>query len=312
MSELICTIFNVEHGFCAFVRSPNKYGLLIDCHSRANFSPIKWIRKTYHIDSSDNPKIKYYKGKRFALCIVTHMHSDHFHDVGSFDKKQDGPKQLRKDDKTLKFIDEMIDEMIKDGAKGAEGRRKLQALRKFKKFCAAYTEDDTTVDWGFELSTHQLSYSDADDVSDGSSHLINNRSYVIAIEFAGKKILIPGDIEAEGWEKALENENFQKLVAGTDFFVASHHGHKSGFTKKVLEHSGKPDIFIVSAGQGGAQIDKSYSKSENSNGYLIDGDIVKSHSVSTCGRGKSIEITVRDDGTSRIRLLEAKDNLSAN
>ena len=46
--------------------------------------------------------------------------------------------------------------------------------------------------------------------------------------------------------------------------------------------------------------------------YLIDGDIVKSHSVSTCGRGKSIEITVRDDGTSRIRLLEAKDNLSAN
>lgn len=37
MKNLECIIFNVDHGFAAFIKSPNNYGLMIDCGSRVKF-----------------------------------------------------------------------------------------------------------------------------------------------------------------------------------------------------------------------------------------------------------------------------------
>ncbi|GAF71075.1 unnamed protein product, partial [marine sediment metagenome] len=72
---------------------------------------------------------------------------------------------------------------------------------------------------------------------------------------------------------------------------------------------GTPDIYIVSARSGDERVDSSYSNKEYSNGYKIEGDSRKSRMVSTRERGKSIEITIWDDGSDQIRLLETKDNL---
>jgi hypothetical protein len=43
MSGLRVIVFDVEEGFCAFVRSPNNYALLIDCGMTEKFSPIEYI-----------------------------------------------------------------------------------------------------------------------------------------------------------------------------------------------------------------------------------------------------------------------------
>jgi len=54
MRCLECILFNVQHGLCAFVKSPTGYGLLIDCGSRGKFSPIKWIRGEYNVNTPEH------------------------------------------------------------------------------------------------------------------------------------------------------------------------------------------------------------------------------------------------------------------
>ncbi len=303
MRSMKCTIFNVEHGFCAFIKSPNDYGLLIDCGSRENFSPIKWIRQHYRIDKNT---IKYFESKRFAKCIITHLHADHFDDIGMLE--QDSPKILQRDKETMKFLDEKI----REGEKKSDAR--TEKLKKFKKFCNKFDKDvKDQPDWGFDyFDTYQLPFTDAEGVDSDRDKIINNRSFVIGIEYAGHKILIPGDIEVGGWEEAFKSDKFGKLVKNTNFFVASHHGHKSGFTKKILDYSGKPNIYIVSARSGDDSVDSSYSNSDNSYGYKISGRAYKSHMISTREEKKSIEITINEDGSSSIVLIDASDNLSSN
>lgn len=300
MKSLECIIFNVEHGFCAFVKSPNGYGLLIDCGSRDLFCPIKWARKHYNLGENT---ITYFQGRRIAECIISHLHADHFDNVGSLTGVEK-PKHLIRDKSTLPLIDQKInDEKVEEHRK--------EILKQFKKFQADYDQlVKDKVDWGFDFFEYdQISYKDAREVSESDDKLINNRSFIVAVSYAGHKILFPGDIEVEGWKKALELSRIKKILSNTNFFVASHHGHKSGFTSEILEYTGIPDIYLISAIKGDEHIDSSYSDAKYSNGFLIDGEGTKSRSVSTRKRQESIKITISENGTASISLLEADDNL---
>ena len=297
MYPLECTIFNVDHGFSAFVRSPNGYGLLIDFGSRQSFSPVKWIRANYN---AGNQNITLFERRRIATAIVTHLHLDHFDDIGNL--VRDKPRRLLRDKETLRLL-------AKKAREEQDARRK-GTMQEFVRFQEEYNNDpDSKIDWGCKLSWRQLSYADADGVSKSDDNLINNRSFVITIEHAGKKILIPGDMEVEGWEKVIEDSSFQELLAGTNFFVAAHHGHKSGFTSKILDHTGIPDVYLVSARQGDEHIDTAYSDENNSKGFLVDGDRSRSRMISTRHRG-TIKITIPDDGRASICTMETSDNLS--
>jgi len=150
----------------------------------------------------------------------------------------------------------------------------------------------------------------ARDVSSTDDKYLNNRSFVCGIGFAGKKILVPGDIEVEGWEKLLERTKAREVVKGTSFFVASHHGHKTGFTTSVLDATGIPDLYIVSGKEGDEEVDSSYSKDGLSNEYLVLGDNEKSKMISTRERGGSILITIHENGTSSVQVVKTDDNLS--
>jgi len=299
VKTLECTIFNVEHGFCSFIKSPNDYGLLIDCGSREYFSPVKWVRGNYNIGKNN---IQYFHRRRIATLIISHLHMDHFDDIGSLVGDEE-PARLLRDKKTLPTIDTKI-EKEKD-------ERNKTILTKFKKFQAKYTEDpEDDIDWGFEFHQRsQISYKDAEDVSAATDNLINNRSYIVAIQFAGKKILFPGDMELKGWEKAFGYETVKKVLKNTNFFVASHHGHKSGFATEILDHTGIPDLYIVSARSGDEAIDTSYSKLELSNGYLVDGDKDLSRMISTRDRDNSIRITIDESGKTSISIVDTPDNL---
>lgn len=300
MKSLECIIFDVEHGFSAFIKSPNDYGLLIDCGRKQNFSPIKWIRSNYNFNNSN---IQYFERRRIAKLIITHLHADHLTDVGHLIDTEE-PKHLLRDKKTIKYIDQKIEAKPNDES--------TKILRDFKAFQNKYTEDiDKDVDWGFDYySSKTLSIEDAQKISTSEDKIINNRSFITVIGYAGGKILFPGDIEVEGWEKALTYKSIKESLKGINFFVASHHGHKSGFTSKIIETTGKPELFIVSAKTGDESVDSSYSKDEYCNGYLIKGDKEKTKMVSTRERNASIKIVISEKGSTEVSLIETKDNLN--
>lgn len=301
MNHLECTIFNVEHGFCAFIKSPNNYGLMIDCGSRSLFSPLKWVRANYNYG---NRNITYHKGRRIAEMVITHLHADHFDDIGSFQETEDQPWILLRDKKTMKYLDEKIEEE-------EEG---VEVLRQFKKFQSIYTEDvKDKVDWGFEFSAKAITFPDAEAVSASRDNVINNRSFIVGIEYAGKKILIPGDIEEEGWEKAFKHESIRKILSGTNFFVVSHHGHRSGRHPDMVDYTGKPDIFIVSAKRGDGDTDYDfYCDRENSYGYTLYEEGEPRHMISTKTVDRSIRMVIDEYGRTAMGLIKIPNNLNQN
>jgi hypothetical protein len=302
MKKLECIVFDVEHGFSSFIKSPNDYGLLIDFGSRYNFSPIKWIRSNYTI-TSGSENINYFEGKRFAEAYLTHFHKDHFDDVGSF-KNGDSPRRFMRD---KKIINDMIENKIK-AEKTTEG---LAVFNDFKSFNSDYNvTSKTSIEWGFDFFDYeQLTIPDAKDISSTDDEFINNRSLIIAIKYAGIKILIPGDIMVEGWKKALEYPKIQNLISNTNFFIAAHHGHKSGFTTDILKYSGKPSLFIVSAKSGDESIDTSLSNPQNCKGYKIKGASTSSNMISTRSIG-SIKIDIYENGLTSVYPIETCDNLT--
>jgi len=68
-------VFNVERGFCAFVRSPNNYGLLVDCGSSSKFSPVKYIIE------NECQNLTKLNDRYLAYFVVSHPHDDHISDI---------------------------------------------------------------------------------------------------------------------------------------------------------------------------------------------------------------------------------------
>ncbi len=296
---LECIIFNVEHGLSVFFNSPNGYNLLIDCGGRARFSPIKWVRSNYSTTVQNNSlAAEPFDRKTFAKLILSHIHFDHYSDIGSF-TSNDGPARFLRDKQTINQVKEEVKDTSDDSIKST--------METLLSMSDRYSQTaSTSIDWGFEVVSHQLGYDEAKKINE--EKLVNNRSFITSVSYKGLKILVPGDIETDGWKEALTQEKFQNLVAGTNFFVASHHGHKSGFTSSIINHSGKPDLFIISANAGDEKVDTSYSKEDYCKGYEIDGK--KRYMVSTREEAKSIKITINSQGRTCVEFIDCVDNLN--
>lgn len=74
-------IFNVGRGFCAFVRTPNKLGIMIDCGSSEDFSPAEFVKKNLvrYLSKYSCNQEKY----PIAQLFISHPHTDHFTDIAN-------------------------------------------------------------------------------------------------------------------------------------------------------------------------------------------------------------------------------------
>ena len=128
---------------------------------------------------------------------------------------------------------------------------------------------------------------------------INNSSIVTVATVTGskytEKFLFGGDMETAGWEALLDKDNgrLRKAVKDTDFFITSHHGHKSGFSEELYKAMGKPLLNIVSIHRGDEKIDTRYSQEEYAKGIGPENN--KRRCLTTRQDG-SITVTVSADG----------------
>ncbi len=70
-------------------------------------------------------------------------------------------------------------------------------------------------------------------------------SYVLLIEYAGKKIVLGGDGEKATWDYIMDN--YSHLIKDISILKASHHGRDSGYHQKAVKHM-NPVCTIVSVG----------------------------------------------------------------
>jgi len=273
MPKLRVVIFDVEHGFCAFVRSPNGYGILIDCGSGERFSPIK------HIINHELDQVLRFAGQPMALMVVSHPHQDHLSDilnVISYLHPAILSRNQCYDWGSLKQTGG--DYMLLDAYSQWQGRS-VQSVVNWP-------------DWGMDVAI-ELGLSPEQAYSINPSNYVNNSSSCAMFKYANHKFFFPGDLEEDGWKVALQEERFRQALSGTDFFVASHHGHSSGYCRDVYETMGRPLVNIVSAHSGDPSVESAYSTNQCATGASVRGQ--SRYMVSTRLDG-SIVIEVSESG----------------
>lgn len=287
MGKLRIIIFNVEHGFCAFIKSPNNYTLLIDCGGRENFSPIKYI-----IENELND-INRYTGYALTQFILTHPHDDHLSEI----------KRLMSDLKPAFIVRQKYNwEEIKYG----ENKKIYENLDIYSSWQEIYKNENVVLpDWGMELY-HYDHLEPSQAIQLNKSNYVNNSSIVVIIKYNNLKFIFPGDLEQDGWLKLLENQSFRESINNTSFFIASHHGHTSGYCKEVFNYSGKPYFNIVSARSRDENVEKAYSSSDTAKGLQYDGQL--RYMLSTRKDG-SIIIEVNEEGKTTFKTFNIEDNI---
>lgn len=287
MNKLRIIIFDVEHGFCAFVKSPNNYALLIDCGSTDKFSPVKYIieNELYNVQE--------YNGCKLTKLVVTHPHDDHLSDIQTLKDKLE-PAFLKSQDYDWEAI------------KVGDGKEEYENLDIYSEFKNGYSPSSSPLpDWGMTI-THGTFFNTEEAKKINEGDFVNNSSIPTFIEYRGYKIVFPGDLCASGWKEILKKEAFKNAIKGTSFFVTSHHGHSSGYCKEIYDCAGKPYFNIVSAHSRDESVEGAYSKPENARGVTYNGET--RYMFSTRSEG-SIVIEIPKEGNATFSFENFKDNI---
>ncbi len=255
MPNLKVIIFNVEHGFCAFIKTPTGRSILIDCGKASKFSPIKYIVNN-ELDDCVNEGDYY-----FTKFILTHPHGDHLDDIDNLILY---PPSLMFRQKEYNWGD------VKD-ANSDSGK---ETVKSYQDWQSNYTHPASPIEWGITIDhCNYLTPAEASELE--KIKMVNNSSIPVIINFQGtlysRKFLIGGDLEKKGWEELLKRQSFRDAVKGTDFFITSHHGHSSGYYKELFDVMGKPYVNIVSARSRDENVESAYSTPERAVGINFNG-----------------------------------------
>lgn len=260
MNKLKISVLNVGHGDFISITSPNGEELVIDCGSGDNereVTPSKFLNKIETIHELQ----------------ISHPHTDHFDDLINICDKE--IKSFR-----CPSLDKFEDEHI--GWK-KQDKDKVAKLRELKN---SLKSDNDAVPFknGFG---HTVWYPKTID-----SKNPNSASIITTVYYGSFKMLFGGDLQKEGWEELLKNDEFVEAIKGTTFFKVPHHGRENGCSEelmKILEPSLR--LCIVSD----KSLDKDNENTSNTQWYL---DRVKKGVF--FGDTERKVLTTRNDGSIHI------------
>lgn len=281
MSRVI--VFDVEHGFCAFVKSPTGETLMIDCGRKKSFSPVVYV-----IDNELG-------GARLTQLIVTHPHDDHIEDIESV---------------TSKLPPRILHRQRYDWEKVKESEADYDNLDHYSAWQETYNAPAPAVNWGMDIKVFYLTPAQAQTLN--QDNWVNNSGMVIVVTITGtkfrEKFVFGADVETDGFGELLKSPAFRQAVAGADFYIASHHGHSSGFSTELYAAMGKPILNLISVTSGDEHVDARYASAEYALGTKVDGE--ERYSLTTRTDG-SIFIDIDDEGRFYVHVHDLDDNEDA-
>ncbi|PCJ26769.1 MAG: hypothetical protein COA97_05085 [Flavobacteriales bacterium] len=255
-------VFDVGNAACSIIKSPNKFGLMIDCGSHEEKdNPIdilnrnkEWLEIEPYFKSN---------GDEYALGLlhITHPDDDHVRNAKRI-KEEMTPYLLRNTGYEKFPKEEPINQEYIDYLD--------------KKYRGTNPE---AVDWGFESNkTFQIPISTVLSEESLNGKIKNNASILRFIEYHGVKILYAGDIETAGWDWLLKNDSsfVSCIEKGVDVLISSHHGHESGYSENLFKIIGEVSLVIHSKGseanKDGTDVTSKYSEKAKGIRYINNSD----------------------------------------
>lgn len=267
------TIFDVEHGACALVESPNNGPIaLIDCGHNAStgWNPADYIRRQLGRDYLD-------------YLIITNADQDHYSALSRLMASLRVGVFHKNPTVTVPIFQSLKAERgpLSQDAQAYSGLLNSHQSLDFIEFDHAMG--------GVTLKTFWNSYPIFTD--------LNNLSLAAFVSFGSFRILFPGDVEGSGWLALLADPVFRDYLRGSTILVASHHGRASGYCPEAFE-DWSPQAVVVS---DKPIMYKSQDVPQYQNVIAGDGVIVKGESrlrhVLTTRNDGSVMFSVGPDGS---------------
>lgn len=210
-------IFDVEHGFCAYIVADNGNVMLIDCghNEKTGFRPSNYLPAT---------------GCSGIECfIVSNYDEDHLSDLPRL--RQRLPIQILRRNRSID-VNELRRLKLRAGPIGSGMESLLDMIR-------TYTADVTNPPEfpQIEMAFFCNRYPTFEDT--------NNLSLVTFLHYCNVHIVFPGDLEKAGWLALLGQQTFGEHLGQVNLFVAPHHGRESGYCVKVFDYC-QPELVIIS------------------------------------------------------------------
>lgn len=226
---LEAVFWDVQHGHSTYLKSPNGRHIVVDLgvgaySGKADFSPLLHLKNKYSV-------------KQLDYVIITHPHVDHIDDIFNFNALSP---------KTLCAPRHLDRKPILESARPDEKK----ILEKYFEISDSYNQDigadspDNTRDpknWGgLQITVFHPTNS--------AQSNLNNHSKVALFEYAGMKLLIPGDNEPTSWNELKDVTGFLSATKDVDVLLAPHHGRDSGFDNDTMTNF-NPRLTVISDGR---------------------------------------------------------------
>lgn len=280
---MIVRVFDVDHGSCNFIQTSTGKTELIDLGGTSAWSPIRHIYNNY-IGLNG----------RLNSLVLTHHHGDHLTDIDNLGDRR--PDMVHKRTLEGKYFKACSESNTPEGQ-----RRAVKFASIFDSWTGTPSAYEISVEaWGLHVTSRDLSFELADRISGTANATVNNCSFVRLYNHNGTKLLLCGDMEAEGMSLLLEvNPHFASELKGVNVLIAPHHGHTSGFSTDLFAAMGQVDVVIASMMTGDANVDSRYSDGKYVKGiHFGDGKIRRLLTTRTYGA-----ITVESSGHGRFRVF---------
>ncbi|WP_419823418.1 ComEC/Rec2 family competence protein [Anoxybacterium hadale] len=213
--SLIVKFYDVEHGSCTHVITPNGKHLLFDIGTKSSTSICRHLKNNY-----------FGKSGKPDMLVITHPHIDHIADLENMYTYDIKPKCLWRDKRAFPLT-------ILTSDRQAQISLKNCANRMSEEYSSAIVDLDNPEapanngGVGVTRFTPILEKSDYSDV--------NNFSCINVIEYGGFKVVITGDNPSAKLIDMLQQSAFKAKIAGATVLLAPHHGRDSDFCKEFVE-----------------------------------------------------------------------------
>lgn len=219
------TFLSVDQGDCTIIELPNRRGVyMIDSGGLLRFGGTTWKQSDKVYEIGRQIIVPYLKGRgiqKIDRLILTHADADHV----------EGAEEVMQEVKVKE---------IHITPSSAQKAVMQDVLHEAEKQHIPIQEQMAGAAWqqGAFRMEYVMPY---DTVYEG-----NNDSIVIVLTYEGKKIIIPGDLEAAGEAELVEKN--PDALKGTTILKAGHHGSKTS-TSDLFLQAVKPQLVIYSSGR---------------------------------------------------------------
>lgn len=271
--EMRITIRDVEHGACAFLwhtDSP-KLAMIDSGHNTTeNWYPSEYLKNTLKRSTMD-------------YLFITNADQDHLDDLnGLWEHDIKVSTLIRSTGISAEDLRKIKMETARNTGLGDDIERYLSI---HKSYNGPVTEPFDQHMGGITFKSFWNSYPD--------EKTTNNLSMAVFFEFAGFKILFPGDLERSGWLRLLQRQAFRNELDTTTVLVASHHGRENGFCEEVFN---QPELRRLWQPQCVVFSDKSSEHGTQEGMTQKYGNRCTDKGVTTKGGHQRWVLTTRDDG----------------